>query len=328
MTFILPVLLVLFVLNVSVKLSVAYEKTLATPSYTSKLMEDGTYQDVAEFDYSAFMNNVTDVLSTENFIVKRTDFNEYTSKFLFGAGMILFCFFAYLEANHKNLIRNKEYGTQRWAKKGEDGKFHAEYCKKQELRQWKKKYWTKVLMHDIAFMLPLSLGIIIFVISFSLKKAGVQFDTQSIVALCLTASCLIVCIFSVINKQSNYHVEKKAEKNRLEEKYKCSERVFTKTEKACLFSPALPNNNTLILGGSGSKKTAGYILCNILEQAQAGDKGSSFVFTDPKGEIIQEVYYFLKLMEYEIKVLNLKEKSKSMRYNPFHYIDEKAEDYE
>ncbi len=74
------------------------------------------------------------------------------------------------------------------------------------------------------------------------------------------------------------------------------------------------NNNTLFIGGSGSGKTRGFIVPNILQA------NSNYVITDPKGEILSKTGSFLEKNGYKIKVLNLENKLNSNCYNPFYYI--------
>lgn len=80
------------------------------------------------------------------------------------------------------------------------------------------------------------------------------------------------------------------------------------------------NMNTLIVGGSGDGKTRFFLKPNILQD------NSSFVITDPKGEILQSLGNFLKEKNYKIKVFNLVEMGKSDFYNPFEYIREGYEE--
>ncbi len=50
---------------------------------------------------------------------------------------------------------------------------------------------------------------------------------------------------------------------------------------------------------------------------------SSFIITDPKGELYRDTSSFLKQNGYDIKVLNLlneQEMAKSSQFNPFRYI--------
>jgi len=79
------------------------------------------------------------------------------------------------------------------------------------------------------------------------------------------------------------------------------------------------NLNTLVIGGSGSGKTRGYALPNIMQC------NSSFVCTDPKGEITRTVGNLLIKKGYEIKVLDLINFANSDKYNPFRYIKEEKD---
>jgi len=97
-------------------------------------------------------------------------------------------------------------------------------------------------------------------------------------------------------------------------KFTNADALLTRSERTCLFNYKI-NNNILIIGGSGSGKTRGFSLPNLLQAH------SSFVVTDPKGEILEKCGYFLKEYKgYDIRVLNLDNKSLSDGYNPFEYI--------
>lgn len=96
--------------------------------------------------------------------------------------------------------------------------------------------------------------------------------------------------------------------------------IYTQTEKICMYNYEL-NNNAMIIGGSGSGKTRGYVLPNIL-QCVDSPYSPSIVVTDPKGEILSKVGYHLEKNGYQIKVLNLKEQNRSFCFNPFAYIME------
>lgn len=105
-------------------------------------------------------------------------------------------------------------------------------------------------------------------------------------------------------------------------KYKDADMHFTKTERISIYNYKL-NNNTLILGGSGSGKTRGYVMPNVMQAH------SSYIITDPKGEILEKAGYFLKEVKgYKIRVLNLDEKANSDCYNPFVYIHPERDGYE
>lgn len=116
-----------------------------------------------------------------------------------------------------------------------------------------------------------------------------------------------------------YHGKSKIAK--IQAKYKNADMLFTKTERISLYNFKL-NNNTLILGGSGSGKTRGFVMPNILQAH------SSYVVTDPKGEILEKAGAFLVHEGYKIRVLNLDNKTASDGYNPFLYLRAGEDGYE
>jgi len=95
--------------------------------------------------------------------------------------------------------------------------------------------------------------------------------------------------------------------------------ILTATESLTMESrPANPkyarNKNVLVVGGSGSGKTRYFIKPNLLQMH------SSYVVTDPKGELLGSTGKALYQSGYDIKVLNTINFKKSMHYNPFKYI--------
>lgn len=80
------------------------------------------------------------------------------------------------------------------------------------------------------------------------------------------------------------------------------------------------NLNTLIIGGAGAGKTFFYVKCNLMQLNQ-----TSFVITDPKGEILRSCGAFLKAHGFNVKVLNLLAMEQSDCYNPFKYIREEVD---
>ena len=99
--------------------------------------------------------------------------------------------------------------------------------------------------------------------------------------------------------------------------------LLSQTERITMNSrPAQPkyarNKNVLVVGGSGSGKTRFFIKPNILQMH------SSYVVTDPKGTVVNEVGNALIKNGYRMKIFNTINFKKSMRYNPFAYVhDEK-----
>src|SRR5574344_1403947 len=107
--------------------------------------------------------------------------------------------------------------------------------------------------------------------------------------------------------------------NQLNKKYKQfpDSNNKTLTKNVCLGLNAKKhkrNLNVLVVGGSGAGKTFSYCKPNIMQA------NSSYVILDPKGEILRDTGYLLKLKGYEVKVLDLINMEKSHCYNPFVYL--------
>lgn len=77
------------------------------------------------------------------------------------------------------------------------------------------------------------------------------------------------------------------------------------------------NLNVLVIGGSGSGKSRFYVKPNLMQL------NTSYVVTDPKGELLRSCGRLLKKAGYEIRVFNLIDMSHSNNYNPFNYIYDK-----
>lgn len=95
--------------------------------------------------------------------------------------------------------------------------------------------------------------------------------------------------------------------------------ILTRTERLMMSSrPSNPkyarNKNVLIVGGSGSGKTRFWLKPNLMQMH------SSYVVTDPKGEILLSCGTMLSEHGYRIKILNTINFRKSMHYNPLAYI--------
>lgn len=74
------------------------------------------------------------------------------------------------------------------------------------------------------------------------------------------------------------------------------------------------NNNVLIVGASGSGKTRGYVVPNLLEAS------GSYIVSDPKGNLYQMYGEYLKNQGYEVCKVDFTEPEKSAHYNFFNYI--------
>lgn len=101
----------------------------------------------------------------------------------------------------------------------------------------------------------------------------------------------------------------------VEDKQEEKNKLFTHTEKMSINTrKTFKNNNTLVIGGSGSGKTRFFVKPNIMQM------NSSFVITDPKGELLSSCGKMLQDNGYEIKIFDLINFENSDNYNFFNYI--------
>ena len=96
--------------------------------------------------------------------------------------------------------------------------------------------------------------------------------------------------------------------------------IQTRTERLMMGNrPKNPanarNKNVLVVGGSGSGKTRFWLKPNLLQCH------SSYVVTDPKGDIVIDCGKALLKNGYSIRIFNTINFRKSMHYNPFSYIN-------
>ena len=95
--------------------------------------------------------------------------------------------------------------------------------------------------------------------------------------------------------------------------------ILTRSERLMMSNrPKNPanarNKNVLVIGGSGSGKTRFWLKPNLLQMH------SSYVVTDPKGDIVIDCGNALLKNGYSIRIFNTINFKKSMHYNPFSYI--------
>ncbi len=74
------------------------------------------------------------------------------------------------------------------------------------------------------------------------------------------------------------------------------------------------NLNVLVIGGSGSGKSRFYVKPNLMQL------NTSYVVTDPKGELLRSTGKLLEDNGYKIRVFNLIDMRNSHNYNPFAYV--------
>ena len=78
--------------------------------------------------------------------------------------------------------------------------------------------------------------------------------------------------------------------------------------------PQAKNGNILVIGGSGSGKSASFAIPNALQML------GSYIFTDPKGELYDRTAGIYKKNGYNVHVINLADPKFSDGYNPLSHI--------
>ncbi len=74
------------------------------------------------------------------------------------------------------------------------------------------------------------------------------------------------------------------------------------------------NLNILVVGGSGAGKTRFFAKPNVMQA------NTSYLITDPKGELARAVAPLLIRQGYDVRIFDLLDTAHSDLYNPFHYL--------
>ncbi len=129
------------------------------------------------------------------------------------------------------------------------------------------------------------------------------------------------CLNAVIHSDSHY-AEQYAYKHDITYDYSSASldneiisiKKVAEMKKAAEKIKPMLNLNMIILGGSGTGKSRFYVKPNIMQC------NTSFVVTDPSGELLQSCGMMLIRRGYKIKVFNINDMKHSSNYNPFHYL--------
>ena len=148
--------------------------------------------------------------------------------------------------------------------------------------------------------------------------------------LILTVIFVLILFFTIVDAKNRHHVENKTalasgmwlKGEDLEEfKQKFSNPEFRKNIIYCddirtsIDAKAINRNlNSTVIGGSGSGKSFRIVIPNILQA------NTSYIITDPSGDLFMKYGSYLEYMGYKVKCFNLDEMDKSNHYNPFNYI--------
>lgn len=96
--------------------------------------------------------------------------------------------------------------------------------------------------------------------------------------------------------------------------------IMTQSKASEKIKPML-NLNQIVLGGSGTGKSRFLVKPNLMQC------NTSFVVTDPSGELLQSCGKMLEREGYRIKVFNINDMKYSNNYNPFHYLKDASGNY-
>ena len=141
------------------------------------------------------------------------------------------------------------------------------------------------------------------------------------------------CSRIVIRSEKDSYAEKYANKNYIffetvdgsgntvHDNEKISLKQIAAQSKASEKIKPMLNLNMMVLGGSGTGKSRFLVKPNLMQC------NTSFVVTDPSGELLQSCGKMLEREGYRIKVFNINDMNYSNNYNPFHYLKDASGKY-
>lgn len=109
--------------------------------------------------------------------------------------------------------------------------------------------------------------------------------------------------------------------NTIHDNEKISLKQIAAQSKASEKIKPMLNLNMMVLGGSGTGKSRFLVKPNLMQC------NTSFVVTDPSGELLQSCGKMLEREGYLIKVFNINDMKYSNNYNPFHYLKDASGKY-
>lgn len=230
-------------------------------------------------------------------------------------------------------------------------------------KKWKPPYWLYIILAFMALYLSLAIAYVysegdnILVIFqklsslfseknyiFNLKAAIKNIKTFG-TAFFMLEFCVFFYVLYDVTKQRNFMPGKEfstsdwgdIEKiNRKFAEYADKKKTeFTKGNR--IYSEKLRigmdgdvtriNNHAIVVGGSGTGKSLFLLTPNIYQANTESKFPGSYVFTDPKGELLLKNGKYFESIGYKVKVLNLIPGylSESDRFNPFLYVKNESD---
>ncbi len=257
-------------------------------------------------DFTALMTNVETVLTKPDVIMEHfTDFSGYSAKITVIVGIAL-GIYALMKYTSKKRLHRKgvEHGSARWANEKEE-KFLAD--KPEKINP------TETFTDEDG------------------KKHTAKFSAKSentfIVTLGKQSQNYRIGAADNADKiAADFGIPHKTAKKICDKVKKCVRKQF-ETDNNILLTQEVrmslntrqhrENLNVLVIGGSGSGKSRFYVKPNLMQL------NTSYVVTDPKGELLRSCGKLLQKAGYEIRVFNLIDMSHSNNYNPFNYVYDK-----
>lgn len=254
-------------------------------------------------DLTALMTNIESVLTAPDVVWSHfTDFSGYAAKITLLAAFAL-GIYALMKYTSKKRLHRKgvEHGSARWANAKEE-KFLAD--------KPEKIITTETFTDE------------------SGKKHTAKFDAKSentfIVTLGKQSQTYHIGAADNADKiAADFGIPHKTARKICDKVKKCVRGQF-ETDNNILLTQEVrmslntrqhrENLNVLVIGGSGSGKSRFYVKPNLMQL------NTSYVVTDPKGELLRSCGKLLKKAGYEIRVFNLIDMSHSNNYNPFNYV--------
>lgn len=267
---------------------------------------DLSVDDKGVLDFTLLMSQIETVLTKPDVIMKHfTDFSGYSAKITIIVLIALGIYVLMKYTSKKRLHRKGvEHGSARWANEKEE-KFLADKPEKinptetftdEDGKKHTAKFSAK---NENTFIVTL----------------GKQSQTYRIGAA--DNADKIAADFGIPHKTARKICDKV--KKCVRKQYETDNNILLTQEVRMSLNTRQhrENLNVLVIGGSGSGKSRFFVKPNLMQL------NTSYVVTDPKGELLRSCGKLLKKAGYEIRVFNLIDMSHSNNYNPFDYVYDK-----
>ncbi len=246
-------------------------------------------------DFVVLFGSLQERIQLKPFDIFPLEFSQMPVWILCYLSVVLFIF-ASSKTNLKASMPGKEHGTAKW---------------NDNLEDYNKKFVSKKLKNrpDMNVILSDNVKLSLERIKLDKSKKVVNFEKQ--IAEQDQKMRDLQNQILLLPENESVNLRKK-----LDEELKLNKKLVSKLKRSSLNDR---NANVLVFGGSGAGKSRFFVKPNVLQA------NCSFVITDPKGELLEDLGDFLRMNGYKIKVFNTKNTKYSDTYNPFAYLNEAAD---